>query len=183
MFPLQKKYLVFELWPVCHVVGSATWGVSTTAAQQPGHSLKGPGHSREQVAHFKELACVQRWELGKLGLYAGSSSSNYCSYFLHVYCLLFYPAKSEFLMPARRKNKNQQSTQSIIRHRDRAAINLADWKVPEGNTSSASWTEGWHYSCGTWCAFSTVPKGPALLKSISSVAGNWTLCKYFGWAD
>lgn len=46
---------------------------------------------------------------------------------------------NQFLMPTRKKKKkNQQSTQSIIMHQDRAGISLADWKVPEGNTSSIS---------------------------------------------
>lgn len=43
-----------------------------------------------------------------------------------VYCLFRYPSKSEFLKPARKEKYNQQSTQSAIVHRDRAAMNLAD---------------------------------------------------------
>lgn len=76
------------------------------------------------------------------------------------------------LQGKKKKNKKPHLHRAFIMHRDRAAISLADWKVPEKNTSSISWTEGWHYSCGTWRAFSMVPKGPALLKSINSMAGN-----------
>lgn len=56
--------------------------------------------------------------------------------------------------------------------RDRAAINPADWKMPETKASSISRTEIWHYSCDSWRALSMVPEGSALLKPISSVAGN-----------
>lgn len=54
-------------------------------------------------------------------------------------CLLppFLSSQIRVSDACKKKNKNQ-STQGIIMHRDRAAINLADLKVPEGNTSSVS---------------------------------------------
>lgn len=44
---------------MCHLVGSATWGVSTTAAWPP---PEGTWSLQEQVARFKELMCVFKGE-------------------------------------------------------------------------------------------------------------------------
>lgn len=101
-----------SVWYFSPDLGVVWWamphgGASATAAEQHGCSLKGPGHFRKQVVHFKELVCAQGWESDKPGRYTGSSFSNSSSYFLHVYCLFCYPSKSEFLKPARKKKKQK----------------------------------------------------------------------------